>query len=250
MTEIVVCGFFKADGVDRALPLRRRLDGLRTRYDFVAIDIRGSPDAYALSKPLQVGAAMDRHPGKTILFIDLACRIVGTRDDLLRAAEIPGDIAFHVRTRLCSQGKPALAPHAETLVLRPTARAHVFVRTWIETWERAAGIGSAFFYRGRLFPNTEFGHIELLGDDAEKLAAASVRTRQHLDWPTWAARLNRYLEEMEKLVSPDLIVLGGGVSENYSLFRPYLDTRARIECAALGNNAGILGAALAVDLPV
>ncbi len=112
------------------------------------------------------------------------------------------------------------------------------------------GIGSAFFYRGRLFPNTEFGHIELLGDDAEKLAAASVRTRQHLDWPTWAARLNRYLEEMEKLVSPDLIVLGGGVSENYSLFRPYLNTRARVECAALGNNAGILGAALAVDLPV
>jgi hypothetical protein len=142
MTEIVVCGFFKADGVDRALPLRRRLDGLRTRYDFVAIDICGSPDAYALSKPLQVGAAMDRHPGKTILFIDLACRIVGTRDDLLRAADIPGDIAFHVRTRLCSQGKPVLTPHAETLVLRPTARAHVFVRTWIETWERAAGIGS------------------------------------------------------------------------------------------------------------
>lgn len=112
------------------------------------------------------------------------------------------------------------------------------------------GIGSAFFYRGQLFPNTEFGHIELLGDDAERHAAASVRTHQKLDWPTWASRLNRYLEEMEKLVSPDLIVIGGGISENFDMFRPYVKTHARTVSAALGNDAGILGAALAVGMPV
>jgi polyphosphate glucokinase len=109
------------------------------------------------------------------------------------------------------------------------------------------GIGSALFHRGHLFPNTEFGHIELKGDDAEKFAAASVRTAQNLDWEDWAERLNTYLAEMEKLVSPDLIVLGGGITENYDRFGSFLKTRARLECAALGNSAGILGAALAVD---
>lgn len=112
------------------------------------------------------------------------------------------------------------------------------------------GIGSAFFYRGQLFPNTEFGHIELLGDDAEHYAAASVRVRQSLDWKEWASRLNRYLQEMEKLVSPDLIVLGGGISENFDKYQSYLSTRATIAVASLGNAAGILGAALAVDTPV
>lgn len=112
------------------------------------------------------------------------------------------------------------------------------------------GIGSAFFYRGQLFPNTEFGHIELLGGDAEKYAAASVRVRESLDWKDWGTRLNRYLQEMEKLVSPDLIVLGGGISENFDKYRPFLSTRATIAVASLGNDAGILGAALAVETPV
>lgn len=109
------------------------------------------------------------------------------------------------------------------------------------------GIGSAFFHQGHLFPNTEFGHIELNGGDAEKWAAASVRSDLNLGWEEWAQRLNRYLTEMEKLVSPDLIVLGGGVSENFKNFREFLSTRARIVKAQLGNDAGILGAALAVD---
>jgi polyphosphate glucokinase len=108
------------------------------------------------------------------------------------------------------------------------------------------GIGSAFFYRGRLFPNTEFGHIELMGGDAEKYAAASVRVRENLDWQPWAERLDRYLAEMEKLISPDLIVLGGGISENYDRYKAYLTTSAEIRVAQLGNEAGILGAALAV----
>ena len=107
------------------------------------------------------------------------------------------------------------------------------------------GIGSAFFHGGKLFPNTEFGHIELEGGDAEDWAAASVRTREKLDWPQWCERLNRYLTEMEKLVSPVRIILGGGVSENFELFRSYLKSRAEIRVAALGNSAGVIGAALA-----
>ena len=80
------------------------------------------------------------------------------------------------------------------------------------------GIGSAVFSGGRLVPNTEFGHLFVGSIEAEELAAASVRTRDGLSWSDWGMRVNRYLAEMEKLLSPDLIVIGGGVSENFRLF--------------------------------
>lgn len=112
------------------------------------------------------------------------------------------------------------------------------------------GIGSAVFYRGQLFPNTEFGHIELDGVDAEVNAAASVRTRQNLSWPDWSRRLNHYLAAMEKLVSPDLIILGGGISENADQFLPRLSVRAELRIAELGNHAGLVGAALATCTPI
>jgi polyphosphate glucokinase len=107
------------------------------------------------------------------------------------------------------------------------------------------GIGTAFFYRGQLFPNTEFGHIELDGVDAEINAAASVRTRQNLSWPDWSRQLNHYLDAMEKLVSPDLIILGGGISENADHFLPRLSVKAELRVAELGNTAGLIGAAMA-----
>ncbi len=107
------------------------------------------------------------------------------------------------------------------------------------------GIGTALFCGGRLYPNTELGHIELNGSDAEDTAAASVRTKLNLDWPEWGKRVNRYLEEMERLLSPDRIIVGGGVSEHFSSFQPYLQTRAELMPAQLVNNAGIVGAALA-----
>jgi polyphosphate glucokinase len=107
------------------------------------------------------------------------------------------------------------------------------------------GIGSAFFYRGRLFPNTEFGHAYLdNGLEGEAFTAASVRVRDKLDWPEWCGRLNHFLREMEKLTSPDLIILGGGIIENYDRFRAHLKTVAPVKPARLGNDAGIIGAAL------
>ncbi len=111
------------------------------------------------------------------------------------------------------------------------------------------GIGTAFFHRGRLFPNTEFGHVELNGGDAEDYAAASIKTKLGLSWSEWGARVHEYLAMMEMLLSPELIVFGGGVSENFDHFKAYLDTRAEVRPAQLGNDAGIIGAALATDLP-
>jgi len=110
------------------------------------------------------------------------------------------------------------------------------------------GIGSALFRGGVLFPNTELGHIELNGVDAEDTAAASVRTRLNLDWPEWGKRVNRYLQEMEKLFTPNRIIIGGGVSEQFARFEPFLKTRAELVPAKLVNDAGLVGAALATSL--
>ena len=107
------------------------------------------------------------------------------------------------------------------------------------------GIGTALFYRGVLIPNTEFGHIEIDGRDAEKAAAASARTREGLTWEEWGRRADRYLREMEKLISFDVCIIGGGISENFESFRPFLNLRAEIRAAHLRNDAGIIGAALA-----
>lgn len=108
------------------------------------------------------------------------------------------------------------------------------------------GIGSALFVDGQLVPNTEFGHIIMEGIDAEKLAATVVRENENLSWETWAKRVNRFLKYMETLFSPDCIIIGGGISENPELFFPYLELKAEILPAKMANDAGIIGAALAV----
>lgn len=107
------------------------------------------------------------------------------------------------------------------------------------------GIGSALFVDGLLVPNTELGHLELAGHDAEKDAAASVKDRLRLDWPQWVDRVNRYLRHVEMLFTPDLIVLGGGVSKESDQWVPLLDLRTPVRPAELLNDAGIVGAALA-----
>jgi polyphosphate glucokinase len=99
--------------------------------------------------------------------------------------------------------------------------------------------------RGRLVPNTELGHIIVAGKDAERLAAASVKTRQMLTWKKWSKRVNAYLARLESLVSPDTIIIGGGVSKDHEEFIPRLRTSAEIVPAALLNEAGIVGAAVA-----
>lgn len=107
------------------------------------------------------------------------------------------------------------------------------------------GIGSALFHDGVLFPNAEFGHVPWRGRAFEKFASASARKRAGLEWDEWADRLNIYLAVMERLVSPDLIILGGGVSKKHQKWFPHLKTAARVTPARLLNDAGIIGAALA-----
>jgi polyphosphate glucokinase len=110
------------------------------------------------------------------------------------------------------------------------------------------GIGTAVFVDGHPLPNTEFGHIELNGMDAEKQAATVVREKENLSWEQWGARVNQYLQMMEMLLSPDIMIIGGGVSESCEKFFPYLDVKAKIVSAKLGNDAGIVGAGLALQL--
>lgn len=110
------------------------------------------------------------------------------------------------------------------------------------------GIGSALFLNGELVPNTELGHLELRGRDAEQRAAARVKEKKNLSWGQYAKRLQEYLEHIELLLSPDLVILGGGISKRHDKFIPLLETRCRIIPAQLFNDAGIVGAALAVKL--
>lgn len=105
------------------------------------------------------------------------------------------------------------------------------------------GIGSCLVVDGTLVPNTELGHLEIDGADAESRASDAARERDGLDFPAWAARLQRYFRVVEDLVWPDLIVVGGGVSRKHELFLPLLDLRTPIVPAALRNAAGIVGAA-------
>ena len=105
------------------------------------------------------------------------------------------------------------------------------------------GIGSALIYDGVLVPNTELGHLEIDGHDAEKRAAYAAMERESLSWEKWAKRLQRYYSFVEFLFTPDLFVVGGGVSKHSEEFLPLLDLKTRIVPAVHRNNAGILGAA-------
>jgi polyphosphate glucokinase len=107
------------------------------------------------------------------------------------------------------------------------------------------GIGSALFVDGHLVPNTEFGHIEVDGEDGEKRASAAAREREDLKWPDWAKRVDRFLDVLEGSIWPDLIIVGGGVSKKADKWVPHLTTRTPVVAAQLLNDAGIVGAALA-----
>jgi len=107
------------------------------------------------------------------------------------------------------------------------------------------GIGSALFFNGVLVPNTEFGHIEVRGKDAEKRASERARELHDLDWAQWAGRVDEYMRHLEALLWPELFIVGGGVSRKSDKFLPLLEgLRARVVPAKLHNDAGIVGAAL------
>lgn len=105
------------------------------------------------------------------------------------------------------------------------------------------GIGTALLFNGRLVPNSELGHLEIDGEDAETRASSRARTEEDLDYPTWAGRLQRYYTAVENLLWPDLIIVGGGVSKNADEYLPLLNLRTEIVPAKLRNAAGIVGAA-------
>lgn len=106
------------------------------------------------------------------------------------------------------------------------------------------GIGSALVYDGVLVPNSELGHLEIDGKDAEKRAASSIREREDLSWKEWAKRLTTYYRKLELLFSPELFVVGGGISKKADHFLPLVDIDTEIIPAKLRNAAGIVGAAL------
>nr|WP_040495088.1 ROK family protein [Ilumatobacter nonamiensis] len=106
------------------------------------------------------------------------------------------------------------------------------------------GIGSGLFIDGMLVPNTELGHLELDGHDAESKAAASARKRHDWSWHHWTKKVQHYLEHVEKLFSPDLFVVGGGVSKKPEKWLDHIEIDTEIVVASMANNAGIVGAAL------
>ncbi|MBK9181052.1 MAG: ROK family protein [Acidimicrobiales bacterium] len=112
------------------------------------------------------------------------------------------------------------------------------------------GIGTALFVDGTLVPNTELGHLEVRGKDAETRASDRARTTKEMSWEKWGRNLNDYLVAIERLLWPELIILGGGVSKKSEKFIHLLEVDAEIEPAALQNEAGIIGAALAARASV
>lgn len=109
------------------------------------------------------------------------------------------------------------------------------------------GIGSAIFVDGHLVPNTEFGHMEVRGKDAEDRASDRIRKKEDLNWKSWATCVDEFFGRMEGLFSPDLFIFGGGVSKKHEKFLHLLNTRAEIVPAQMLNEAGIIGAALAAE---
>ena len=111
------------------------------------------------------------------------------------------------------------------------------------------GIGTALFLDGKLVPNSELGHLELDGEEAEHQASERVRVEGALGWDVWAERVDAYLRSLERLLWPDLIIVGGGVSEQSEHFFPLLGVKCEVVPARLLNDAGIVGAAVATALP-
>ncbi|HQW12271.1 MAG TPA: ROK family protein [Saprospiraceae bacterium] len=106
------------------------------------------------------------------------------------------------------------------------------------------GIGSALFYHGILVPNTELGHLKFKGGVLESYASNKTREELGLDWKTYGTRLNKALQHIEFLFSPNLMIIGGGLAKKFDEFKPYLQLQTKVVPAKYGNNAGLIGAAL------
>lgn len=168
--------------------------------------------------------------GRTMSAANVSARWIGLDADTLFGEALGCDIHF--------VNDADAAGYAEATYGAARDRRGLVIMTTLGT-----GIGSAFIYNGVLIPNSELGHLELDGRDAEDWAANSAREREGLSFEEWAQRLTRYYRHVEFLFSPDLFVIGGGVSKQHDEFVPLIDVETPIVPAALRNNAGIMGAA-------
>ncbi len=173
--------------------------------------------------------------GRTLSAANISDEWIGLRAEKLFEKELGREIHFinDADAAGYAESRYGAAVGAEGLVILTTL---------------GTGIGTAFLYDGLLVPNTELGHMEVDGVGAETRAAYSAMEREDLDWAEWAQRLQRFYAMVEFLFSPDLFVVGGGVSKHHERFLPLLDLKTPIVPAVHRNNAGILGAAsLAAD---
>lgn len=109
------------------------------------------------------------------------------------------------------------------------------------------GIGTALFVDGKPLPNTELGHLEIGGVEAEHHASGRTRSAEKLDWRKWAERVNQVLAAYQALLWPDLFIIGGGVTEHFAQFSAFLQSKVEIQPAKFRAHAGIVGAALAAN---
>lgn len=168
--------------------------------------------------------------GRTMSAANVSKRWIGLEAEQLFEASLGRDIVF--------VNDADAAGVAEAYFGAAKDKAGLVIVTTLGT-----GIGSALLYDGVLVPNTELGHLEIDGRDAEKRASFAAKERGRLSWARWARRLQRYYSHVEMLFSPELFVVGGGVSKHADEFLPLLRLRTPIIPAELRNNAGILGAA-------
>jgi polyphosphate glucokinase len=177
--------------------------------------------------------------GRTMSAANVSKKWIGLEAEKLFESELGVDIQF--------VNDADAAGYAESQFGAAKGRRGLVLLTTLGT-----GIGTALLYNGVLVPNAELGHLEIDGHDAESRAAYSAKERDDLSWEKWAKRLQRYYTVLERLISPDLFIVGGGVSKHYDDFIPLLDLNTEIIPAVHRNNAGILGAAAlaANDAPV
>jgi polyphosphate glucokinase len=112
------------------------------------------------------------------------------------------------------------------------------------------GIGTSLFIKGKLYPNTELGHLEFNGKDAELYVSDATRKKEELDWKEWGKRLNEYFSYVEFLLWPELIIIGGGASKKLDLFQDQFNLKAKVVPAHFLNEAGIIGAAIAARVNI
>ncbi len=144
----------------------------------------------------------------------------------------------HLRTKVTVVNDADAAGYAEAKFGAGKSKQGLVIMTTLGT-----GIGTALIYNGVLIPNAELGHLEIDGVDYETKASYAAKEREGLDFSQWAERLQRYYQELERLFSPSLIIVGGGISKSHQEFLPLIRLKTPLVPAKLKNSAGIIGAA-------